>query len=148
MQPAQSKEEEELRKLSVEMRYLEQTAETLQQRVSMVNAALTDLTYANMTMEGIEKEKENTELLVPTGGGSYVKARLVNPDKVIVSVGAGVSMERTLPEAKAILKERMEELEKTRNSVQQQFTQIAERVAMGRTRMDSLVTTLRQGKAQ
>lgn len=147
MQPAQSKEEEELRKLSVEMRYLEQTAETLQQRVGMVNAALTDLTYANMTMEGIETEKENAELLVPTGGGSYVKARLVNPDKIIISVGAGISVERPLPEARVILKERMEELQKTRNSVQQQFTQIAERIAMGRTRMDSLVATLRHGNA-
>ena len=147
MQPAQNKEEEELRKLSMEMRYLEQTADTLQQRVGMVNAALTDLTYANMTMEGIEKEKENTELLVPTGGGSYVKAKLVNPEKVIISIGAGVSMEKPLSEAKAVLKQRMDELEKTRNSVQQQFTQIAERIAMGRTRMDSLVATLRQGNA-
>ena len=48
-----SKEEEELRKLSVEMRFLEQTAETLQQRISMINAAMTDLTYANMTLESI-----------------------------------------------------------------------------------------------
>ena len=57
------KSEEELRRLSMEMRYLEQTADALQQRISMVNAALTDLTYANMTLDGIEKEKENTELL-------------------------------------------------------------------------------------
>ena len=49
--------EEELRRLSVEMRYLEQTAEALQQRIGMVNAAITDLTYANATLDGIEKEK-------------------------------------------------------------------------------------------
>ena len=58
-----SKEEEELRKLSVEMRFFEQTAETLQQRISMMNAAMTDLTYASMTLEGIEKENEDAELL-------------------------------------------------------------------------------------
>ena len=49
----------------MEMRYLEQTAETLQQRMSMLNAAITDLSYANMTLEGVEKEKENAEMLVP-----------------------------------------------------------------------------------
>ena len=70
---ARGKEEEELRKLSVEMRFLEQTAETLQQRLSMLNAAITDLSYANMTLDGVEKEKENSDLLVPIGGGSYVK---------------------------------------------------------------------------
>ena len=57
-----SKEEEEIRKLSVEMRFLEQTAESLQQRISMVNAAMTDLAYANMALESIEKEKENAKL--------------------------------------------------------------------------------------
>ena len=53
------KSEEELRKLSVEMRYLEQTAETLQQRIGMVNTAISDLTFASMTLDGIETEKEN-----------------------------------------------------------------------------------------
>jgi prefoldin alpha subunit len=97
---ARSREEEELRRLSVEMRYLEQTAETLQQRMGMINAALTDLTYANTTLDGIETEKENAELLVPIGGSSYMKVKLASPDKVIVGLGAGISVEKTLTEAK------------------------------------------------
>ena len=142
-----SKEEEELRKLSVEMRFLEQTAESLQQRISMVNAAMTDLTYANMALESIEKEKENAELLVPIGGSSYIKVKLANPDKVIVGMGANVSIEKTLPEAKAIVKERLEELEKTMRSAQQQFGQVAQRINAGRTRVESLLATVRQGTA-
>ena len=143
---SRSKEEEELRKLSVEMRFLEQTAETLQQRMSMMNAAITDLIYANMTLEGIEQEKKNAELLVPIGGSSYVKVKLANPDKVVVGMGAGVSIEKTLPEAKAIVKERLDELEKTMRSAQQQFAQVAERVNAGRNRLESLLSTVREGK--
>jgi prefoldin alpha subunit len=142
-----SKEEEELRKLSVEMRFLEQTADTLQQRISMVNAAMTDLTYANMTLEGMEKEKENAELLVPIGGSSYIKVKLASPDKVIVGMGAGVSIEKTLPEAKTIVKERLEELEKTMRSAQQQFSQVAQRINAGRSRVESLLGTVREGTA-
>ena len=142
-----SKEEEELRKLSVEMRFLEQTAETLQQRISMVNAAMTDLTYASMTLEGMEKEKENAELLVPIGGSSYIKVKLACSDKVVVGMGAGVSIEKTLPEAKAIVKERLEELEKTMQSAQQQFAQIAQRINAGRSRVESLLATVREGTA-
>jgi prefoldin alpha subunit len=141
-----SKEEEELRKLSVEMRFLEQTAETLQQRMNMMNAAITDLTYANMTLEGIEQEKENAELLVPIGGSAYVKVKLANLDKVVVGMGAGVSIEKTLPEAKAIVKERLDELEKTMRSAQQQFAQVAQRVNVGRNRLESLLSAVREGK--
>lgn len=139
-----AKTEEELRRLSVEMRYLEQTAETLQQRISMVNAAITDLTYASMTLDGIEKEKENSEMLVPIGGSSYVKVKLAEPDKVIVGMGAGVSVEKTVAEAKVTLKERLDELEKTMNSAQQQFGQVAERINSGRTRLETLLATARK----
>jgi prefoldin alpha subunit len=143
---AVSKEEEELRKLSVEMRFLEQTAESLQQRISMVNAAITDLTYANMTLDGIEKEKADAELLVPIGGGSYIKVKLAETDKVVVGMGAGVSIEKTLPEAKEIVKERLGELEKTMTSAQHQFAQVAQRINVGRNRMESLLATVREGK--
>ncbi|MGB9842255.1 MAG: prefoldin subunit alpha [Candidatus Bathyarchaeales archaeon] len=141
-----SAEEEELRRLSIEMRLLEQTAETLQQRISMITAAMTDLSYAQMTLESVEKEKENTELLVPIGGGSYLKAKLAAPDKVVVGIGAGVSVEKTLQEAKDMVKERLEEMEKTLNAVQQQFAQVAERINTDRNRAESLLAKLREGK--
>jgi prefoldin alpha subunit len=141
------KDEEELRKLSVEMRYLEQTAEALQQRINMLNAAIADLTYANMTLSGIEKEKENAELLVPIGGGSYIKVKLSESDKVIIGIGAGVSVDKTMPEAKSIAKERLEELEKTMVSAQQQFGQVAERINTGRNRLERLLASVREGKA-
>jgi len=140
-----NKPEEELRKLSMEMQYLEQTADALQQRISMVNAAMTDLTYANMTLDGIEKEKENAELLVPIGGSAYVKAKLADTNKVIVGLGAGVSIEKTLLEAKTTLKERLNELEKTMNAAQQQFTQVADRMNKGRSRLETLLAP-REGK--
>ncbi len=139
--------EEELNRLSVEMRYYEQTAETLQQRIGMINAAITDLTYANMTLENMEKEKDDAELLVPIGGSSYIKVKLASSDTVIVGMGAGVSVEKTLPEAKEIVKERLDELEKTMNSAQQQFAQIAQRINAGRSQLQNLLARVRQGKA-
>lgn len=142
-----SKGEEELRKLSVEMRFYEQTAETVQSRLNMLNAVITDLTYATMTLEGLEKEKENAELLVPIGGNSYAKAKLANPDKLIVGIGAGVSVEKTLPETKETIKKRLEELEKTRMSLQQQFAQVVDKINDDRRKFESLVAELREGKA-
>ena len=138
--------EDDLRRLSVEMRYLEQTAETLQQRISMVNAAIADLTYANATLDGIEKEKENVEMLVPIGGSSYVKVKLTDSTKVIVGMGSGVSVEKPLSDAKTTLKERLDDLEKTMNAAQQQFSQVVERINTGRGRLESMLSQVREGK--
>ncbi len=138
------KVEEELRRLSVELRILEQTEETLNSRINMVNTMIADLTYASMTLEGLEKQKENAELLVPIGGGSYIKAKLENPDKVTVGIGAGVSIEKTLQEAKDIINKRLEELGKTRASLQQQFSQIIERINEDREKFEELAAEFRK----
>ena len=142
---AAGRDEEEVRKLSMQLRYFEQTAENLQQRLSILNAALTDLSYANMTLESIEKEKENAEMLVPIGGSSYVSVKLADTNKVIIGLGAGVSVEKTVPEAKTIVKERLDELEKTRIQAQQQLSQMAERINQDRQRMESLLSGIREG---
>jgi len=143
-----SNSEEELRRLTVEIRLLEQTAEALQSRANMINAVTTDLSYARMTLEGLEKESEKSELLVPIGGTSYVRAKLENPDKIIVGMGAGVSVEKTREEAREIIKKRLEDLEKTRASIQQQFAQVAEKINLDREKADALVATMREGKPQ
>ncbi|MEM2419674.1 MAG: prefoldin subunit alpha [Candidatus Bathyarchaeia archaeon] len=139
------KVEEELRKLSVEMRILEQTAEALQARINMVNAVITDLTYANMTLEGLEKQKENTELLIPIGGNSFIRARLENPDRITVGIGAGVSVEKNIQEAKEIIRKRLEDLEKSRTSLQQQLSQVIDKINEDRERFEELAVMLRKG---
>lgn len=143
-----SKGEEELQKLSIEMRLLEQTAEALQSRMTMVNTAANDLMYAQATLEGLEKEAEKSEILVPIGGTSYIRAKLDNLDEVIVGMGAGVSVEKTREEAKEIIKKRLEDLDKTRKSIQQQYTQVAERINLDRERAEALIAAAKERKSQ
>jgi len=138
-----SKSDEQLRRLTVELRFLENNAEEIQSRINMTNAIISDLTYASMTLEGLEKEKENSELFVPIGSNSYIKARLQNPDKIIIGMGAGVSIEKTLPEAKEIIKKRLDNLDKTRISLQQQLAQVADRITEDREKFEDMVAAMR-----
>ena len=141
-----SSEEETFRRLAVELRILEGTAEALQSRVNLVNAALTELRVAGMTLGGLEKEKKDAQLFVPIGGGSYVKAKLGSADKVVVGIGADVAVERTMKEAKENLENRIAELEKTRTSLGQQFAQVVGKIREDRTRLEELTAKLREGE--
>ena len=141
-----SSEEETFRRLVVELRILEGTAEALQSRANLVNAALTELRIASMTLEGLEKEKKNTPLFVPIGGGSYIKAKLESANKIIVGMGANVAVERTIKEAKENLGNRIAELEKTRTTLGQQFTQVVGRIRDGRTKIEEITAKLRKGE--
>ncbi|MCK4320262.1 prefoldin subunit alpha, partial [Candidatus Bathyarchaeota archaeon] len=130
------------RRLAVELRILEGTAEALQSRINLVNAALTELRVANMTLEGVGKEKKNTSLFVPIGGGSYVKAKLESADKMIVGIGANIAVERTIKVAKESMGNRIADLEKTRKSLQQQITQVIGRIQNNRSQLQELTAKL------
>ena len=141
-----SGEEETFRRLVVELRMLEGTADALQSRVNLVNAALNELRVAGMTLGGLEKERKNAQLFVPIGGGSYIKARLESADKVIVGIGADVAVERTLKVARKNLENRIAELEKTRTTLGQQLGQVVEKIREDRTRLEELTAKLREGE--
>jgi prefoldin alpha subunit len=128
--------------LVVELRILEGTAEAIQSRLNMIGAALTELHLARMTLEGVEKETPDAPLFVPIGGGSYVKAKLESANKVIVGMGAGVSIEKTITEAKATVQNRISELGKTRVSLQQQLVQVVGRIQENRNMLDDLTAKL------
>jgi len=137
-----SEDQETFRRLAVELRILEGTADAIQARLNLVGAALTELNLARMTLEGVEKETSDAPLFVPIGGGSYVKAKLESTDRVIVGMGAGVSIEKTITEAKATVQNRIGEFEKTRVSLQQQLVQVVGRIQENRNKLDDLAAKL------
>jgi prefoldin alpha subunit len=132
----------------LESRYLEQTVSELQSRISLTNSAITELRVSSMTLEGLETEKKDAQLFVPIGGGSYVKARLETSKKVVVGIGADVAVERTLKEAKEELEARIAELEKTRDALEQQFSQVVGKIQENRAKLEEITAKLREGDKQ
>jgi len=138
-----SSNEEEMRRLLVELRILEGTAEALQSRINMVDAAFAELNLAKMTLEGMGKENAESPVFVPIGGGSYIKAKLTDVDKVVYGIGAGVAVEKSLEEAKRGVDERISELERTRRSLEQQLSQVIRRIQENRNRLQELSAEIR-----
>jgi len=139
-----SSSEEEIRRLIVELRMLENTAEAIQSRMNLINAMSAELNLAKETLEGIGKEKVDAPVFVPIGGGSYIKARLADIDKVVYGIGAGVAVEKSLEEAKKGVEERVSELEKTKRTLEQQLSQVMSKIQEDRERLQRLTSELRK----
>ena len=119
-----SEKEEQLRRLVVELRLMQGSAEILQQRLDLLRTAIRDLWVAESSLRAMKEMEEGTPILVPTGGGTFVNARLENLSRVIVGVGADVSVEMDLDGALEDVSARLAEMEKAGQSVQQQLEQI------------------------
>ena len=130
--------EEALRKLVTELRMLEATVEALHNRINLVNAAIAELSFASATIIGLEKEEKGKPLLVPIGGGSFVKAEVSTTETMVVGMGAGVSVEKPRDEAKEIIEKRISELEKSRSTIEQQLNQVLERMRSNKQQLNDV----------
>ncbi len=132
--------DEELRQLLAEIRLLEGSAQTLQLRLEIINSSLNEATVAKATLEGMKGKPPGTEILIPIGSGSFLRASLLDGDRLIMGIGANVSMERSFDESISELARRIEELEKARASVQEQLAQILTRAEQDRGRIREILS--------
>ncbi|MEM2906079.1 MAG: prefoldin subunit alpha [Candidatus Bathyarchaeia archaeon] len=123
MESQRRAEEEELRRLLIETELLEGTLATLRGRLDLVNAGLTESRLAVQALTALKSEKKDAETLVHVGAGSYIKARLDDVEKVVVGVGAEVSIEKSLDEALESLEQQVSQLEKSKAALEQQWVQ-------------------------
>ena len=116
--------ERRLRQLITEIQMMEGSVNALQQRLQLINAAISELNMANSSLNDLKDIDRGSPLLVPVGGGVFMNAELGDIKKVIVDVGADVSIEMKYDRAVEDIGERLSEMEDAQNSVREQLTQI------------------------
>ncbi|MBS7652476.1 MAG: prefoldin subunit alpha [Candidatus Bathyarchaeia archaeon] len=137
---------ERLRRLVVELRLMEGSAEILQRRLEFLQAALSDLRIAENSLRELKGKEEGSPILVPIGGNTFIGARLGNLSKVIVGIGADVSVEMSIDEAVEDISSRISEVEKAGSSVQQQLEQITAQIQSHREMINELSSQLQGEK--
>lgn len=116
--------EDQFRRVVYELQLMDGSVQVLQQRMQILSAALADLRLAQQSLNDLKNVDAKTPILIPVGGGTFVNAELGEMKKVIVGVGADVSVEMELDKAIADISLRLEEVEKAQAAVDQQLTQI------------------------
>ena len=143
----QMKEEEIVRQLANEIRILEGSVTTLQSRLEVVRSAINEVALAHATLEGLTKLQDGDDTMVPVGAGSYIRVKIADSKKLVMGIGAGVAMEKDVMSSIEELKGRVQELDKARNSIQQQLDQTAARYEQDREALDQLLRQ-QQGSGQ
>jgi len=102
--------EEEIRRLLAAYQQYQAQADGIMQQLSLTQMTAEGLERALVAVEALDTVQVGHEILVPIGSGSFVYGTLASKEKVVLNVGAGVSIEKTAAEAKDILKVRKAEV--------------------------------------
>jgi len=119
------------------------SVDVLQQRLQILQGAMADLQIAISSLKALKEAEEGDSVLVPLGGGTFVNATLGDLRKVIVGVGADVSVEMDLDEGLEDVSGRLEEGEKASQSAQQQLGQILAQMQTHQNMVNRLSAQLR-----
>jgi len=131
--------EDQMRQILTEIRFLESTARVLQSRLDLVTAAQSETLTAIQTLEGTKGKPTDTETLIPIGSGSFVKTKLADAQNIIIGVGAGVCIEKSIDDSMKDLRVRSSELERARVNVTQQLSQVINQSEDYRAHLNDLV---------
>ena len=138
MSKQQPTPEETANALVVEIRVLESTYGELTSRQNLLERALLESRAALDSIKGLSAQ-DSQEVLTQIGAGAMLRSQPPATDKVLVSIGASVILEKQKDEAVAMLEERSRDVEKTIVSVIQQRNEIAMRLNSDREALNSLV---------
>jgi len=128
------------RELMTLQHYLKEYGQQAEIFVSQLDMLENGRMEALAAIEALEamRESEDATVLLQIGGGASVRAKVLEPDKILLSIGAEVIVERSNKDAVEYLKERLIEMEashkrvaETLNHLQSQMNEINKRLESG-----------------
>jgi len=118
----------ELQSLQLYLNEYRQQAEIFSQQLALLEEGRMEALAAIEALSAI-LASSGEPVLLQMGGGVSVRARVDNPDRVLVSIGAEVVVERSNQEAVEYLKDRITEMEASSRKVAETLERIRTQMA-------------------
>lgn len=117
---------EEQQKKLIELQILNQQLTQIQQQLQSLQPQLEDIKNLQQSLDEIEKTKVGNKILASLSSGILLDTELKNNKEVIMALGANVTVKKTIPEAKKLIKDQEKQLdliiEQLKQDLQQYYT--------------------------
>lgn len=97
--------------------YYKEQLNSLDMQLQMSQAALNDYTKAKLTLENLSKSTKEDDILIPIGGGTFIKGNTTDNNKILTDIGAGIVTEKPLKDALAKVDERIKLMQENRDKL-------------------------------
>lgn len=136
--PQKSAIEQRINELVQHSRTLELYLNEVLERETTVTKLIEEARLASYALQNISMDKEN-ETLMPIGVGVYLKTNIPSIDKLLVNVGAGVTIEKTREDTLHYIESRIKEFEIGLNQLRDQKNQITSQLEQIQQQVNSML---------
>ena len=116
---------EDLQKKLIEFQILNQQVNQMQQQFIALQSQAEDIKNLKTSLDEIEKTKIGNKILAPLSSGILIEASLNNNKEVIISLGANVTLKKTIPEAKKFIQDQENQLNLVLSQLEHDLQQYA-----------------------
>jgi len=102
--------EQELRQALSALEVYKAQLESILEQQQLVQVSVEEYGRAKATLTDYKNAAEGDEVLMPIGGSSFVRAKVVNGNKVLIGVGSGITVEKDVGDAMQVIDTRMQEM--------------------------------------
>ncbi len=138
--------EEQAQQLMQQMQMLETYFSELSQREGTFLSVLREATAAIESIKSLSQKPES-ETLVPIGIGTYVPTKISSNSKIVLSIGAGVAVEKDFPSAINYLEAHIKEIEVALQDNAAKKQDAAARLEQGREQINQLMQSVSKPKS-
>ena len=93
-----------------QLQQLQQQVEQITEYVEKMQGQQKELDASIEALSELQKTNINTEILAPIANGIFLKAGLTDNQRLVVNVGAEVTVEKNIPEVLSLLAEQKEKI--------------------------------------
>jgi len=122
-------DESQMQKLLMQLEYGKRQMNELNRQAQLAESAVAEINSAIEALDELKSQKPGAEVLVPVGGGAFVKASLKDMGTVLVGVGAEMYVEKGIAEAVKTFEERKVKLVESLSTIQKTMGELGMRVA-------------------
>ncbi len=132
--------EKELQRLMYEYEYLQQNLQYLKAQLDQIIKAIEELQVLKVGLKNIRETEVGTEMLVPLGASVYAFASLAKNGEVLVGIGAGVYVRKSIEEALPLVDNQIEVLKKQQEVIMNNINLLSNQL----TELQNAILKLRQ----
>ena len=105
--------DEDIQSKMMEMESYRTQLQQYQMQKSQIMLNVQELLNARTTLEGIKSAKNGTEIMIPIGGGTFIKGKIEDTASVVTSVGADIAVTKNIEDAEKFLEKQLKLGEET-----------------------------------
>ena len=132
-------EEQKLQELYVEFQMLTQHLKQLQQQQQILSQQMMEIAQSAHSLEDISLVKQGTETFVPLSSGVFIKAKILDTENVIVTVGANAAASKTTKEAKELMDKQLKDSEQLNAKITMQIDRFSKKAATLQKQLQELL---------